>query len=106
KRPRAARLDSFATSASAGSRTFEGRLVARSHDDRMLIARRFAYPFLLAAVVLGLIAVPGWADLSSNYKAGQQRARQLRSEITAQSQRIHGYQGTIDNLEARLTAIE
>src|SRR6185437_11349168 len=34
------------------------------------------------------------------------RARQLRSEITAQSQRIHGYQGTIDNLEARLTAIE
>jgi peptidoglycan hydrolase CwlO-like protein len=69
-------------------------------------ARRFAYPILLAAVVLGLIAVPGWADLSSNYKAGQERAKELRSEISAQSQKIHGYQGTIDNLEARLSAIE
>lgn len=72
----------------------------------MLNVRRFAYPFLLAAVVLGLIAVPGWADLSSKYQAGKQRAQQLRSEITAQSQKIHGYQGTIDNLEARLSAIE
>ena len=68
--------------------------------------RRFAYPFLLAAVVLGLAAVPGWADLSSKYKAGQQRANQLRSEISAQSQKIDGYQGTIDDLEARLSAIE
>lgn len=72
----------------------------------MLNVRRFAYPFLLAAVVLGLIAVPGWADLSSRYKAGQERAKQLRSQISAQSNRIAGYQGTIDNLEARLTAIE
>jgi hypothetical protein len=68
--------------------------------------RRFAYPFLLAAVVLGVVAVPGWADLSSKYKAGQERARQLRSELTAQSRKIEGYQGTIDNLEARLSAIE
>jgi hypothetical protein len=72
----------------------------------MFNARRFAYPFLLAAVVLGLIAVPGWADLSSRYKAGQDRARQLRSQISAQSQKIAGYQGTIDDLEGRLTAIE
>jgi peptidoglycan hydrolase CwlO-like protein len=69
-------------------------------------ARRFAYPFLLAVVVLALAAVPGWADLSSKYKAGQQRASQLRSEISAQSTKIEGYQGTIDNLEARLSAIE
>lgn len=68
--------------------------------------RRFAYPLLLAAVVLGLVAVPGWADLSSRYRAGQERAKQLRSQISAQSQRIAGYQGTIDNLQARLNAIE
>ncbi len=72
----------------------------------MLKARRFAYPFLLAAVVLGLVAVPGWADLSGRYKAGQDRAKQLRSEISSQNQRIAGYQGTLDNLEARLTAIQ
>ncbi len=72
----------------------------------MLNARRFAYPFLLAVVLLGLIAVPGWADLSSKYQAGQSRAKQLRSQISAQSQRIDGYQGTIDNLQARLNAIE
>ncbi len=72
----------------------------------MPTARRFAYPFLLAAIVLGLAAVPGWADLSSRYQAGQDRARQLRSEITAQSHKIAGYQGTIDNLEVRLNAIE
>ena len=72
----------------------------------MLNARRFAYPFLLAVVVLGLIAVPGSADLSSKYQAGQSRAKQLRSQISAQSQRIDGYQGTIDNLQVRLNAIE
>jgi peptidoglycan hydrolase CwlO-like protein len=69
-------------------------------------ARRFAYPILLAAAVLGLSAVPGSADLNSNYQAGQQRAKQLRSEISAQSQKIEGYQGTIDNLQTRLNAIE
>jgi len=69
-------------------------------------ARRFAYPFLLALVVLGLVAVPGWADLSSRYQAGQNRAKQLRSQISDQSHKIAGYQGTIDNLQARLNAIE
>jgi peptidoglycan hydrolase CwlO-like protein len=69
-------------------------------------ARRFAYPFLLAVAVLGLIAVPGWADLSSRYQAGRQHANQLRSQIAAQSQKIQGYQGTVNNLQARLTAIE
>jgi hypothetical protein len=72
----------------------------------MLNARRFAYPFLLAVAVLGIIAVPGWADLSSRYQSGRQRANQLRSEIAAQSQKIQGFQGTINNLEARLTVIQ
>ena len=69
-------------------------------------ARRFAYPSLLAAVVLGLSAVPGSADLTSRYQSGQQRAKQLSSEISAQSQKIESYQGTIDNLQTRLDAIE
>jgi hypothetical protein len=72
----------------------------------MLTARRLAYPFLLAATGLCLAAVPGSADLSSRYKANQQRAQQLRSQISAQSQKIHGYQGTISNLQGRLTQIE
>jgi hypothetical protein len=72
----------------------------------MPTARRFAYPFLMAAVVLGLSAVPGSADLNSRYQAGQQRAQQLRSQISAQSRQIEGYQGTIDNLQGRLDAIE
>ncbi|MGZ4169744.1 MAG: hypothetical protein ACXVRN_00105 [Solirubrobacteraceae bacterium] len=72
----------------------------------MLTARRLAYPFLLAAAGLCLVAVPGSADLTSRYKANQQRAQQLRSQITGQSRKIQGYQGTIDNLEGRLNQIE
>jgi hypothetical protein len=72
----------------------------------MLNVRRFVPLFLLAAVALGIAAVPGSADLSSRYQAGQQRARALRSQIAAQSRTIAGYQGTIDNLEGRLAQIE
>jgi peptidoglycan hydrolase CwlO-like protein len=72
----------------------------------MLTARRLAYPFLLAAIGLCLAAVPGWADLGSRYKANQERAQQLRNQISAQSRTIEGYQGTIDNLEGRLTQVE
>jgi hypothetical protein len=68
--------------------------------------RRFVTPFLLAAVALGVIAVPGSADLSSQYRAGQQRAKSLRSQITGQNHTIDGYTGTINNLEGRLTRIE
>ncbi len=69
-------------------------------------ARRFAYPFLLTAIVLGVVAVPGSADLNSRYQSGQQRAKALRSQIAAQSRTIEGYQGTINNLEGRLAQIE
>jgi peptidoglycan hydrolase CwlO-like protein len=72
----------------------------------MLNARRLAYPFLLAATGLCLAAVPGSADLSSRYKANQQRAQQLRSQISAQSRKIEGYQGTINSLQARLAQVE
>ncbi len=72
----------------------------------MSTARRLAYPLLLAIVVLGLRAVPGSADLSSKYQAGQQAAKDLRSAISAQSAKIQGYQGTINDLQSRLNAIE
>ena len=72
----------------------------------MPTARRLAYPFLLAAAGLCLAAVPGWADLSGRYKANQQHAQQLRSQISAQSQKINGYQGTINSLEGRLAQVE
>lgn len=72
----------------------------------MLHARRLASLFLLAVLVLAAVAAPGSADLSSRYKGNQQRARQLRSQISAQTAKIQGYQGTINNLQVRLTAIE
>ncbi|MFL5860823.1 MAG: hypothetical protein ACJ780_08605 [Solirubrobacteraceae bacterium] len=72
----------------------------------MLTVRRLAYFFLLAAAVLGVMAGPGLADLSSRYKVNQQRAQQLRSQISAQSRKIQGYQGTVNSLEARLAQIE
>ncbi|MFL5864422.1 MAG: hypothetical protein ACJ780_27270 [Solirubrobacteraceae bacterium] len=72
----------------------------------MPTVRRFAYLFLLAAVVLGAAAGPGLADLSSRYKVNQQRAQQLRSQISAQSRKIQGYRGTINSLEGRLAQIE
>jgi peptidoglycan hydrolase CwlO-like protein len=72
----------------------------------MLSIRRLAYLFLLAAAGLCLTAVPGSADLNSRYKANQQHAQQLRNQISAQSRTIEGYQGTIDNLQGRLTQVE
>jgi peptidoglycan hydrolase CwlO-like protein len=72
----------------------------------MPTARRLASLLLLAAAGLCLAAVPGSADLNSRYKVNQQRAQQLRSQISTQSQRIQGYQGTIDSLEGRLSQIE
>jgi hypothetical protein len=72
----------------------------------MLNPRRTILLFLLTAVVAGLAAVPGSADLSSRYQSGRQRAQQLKSQITAQTTRIQGFEGSISSLEARLNAIE
>jgi hypothetical protein len=72
----------------------------------MLNARRIASLLLLLATALVLGAVPSSASLTSKYQAGQERARELRSQISAQSQRIQGFEGTVSSLEARLSAIE
>ncbi len=45
-------------------------------------------------------------DLASRYSAGQQRAGHLRSAIKADSSKIQGFEGTINSLEARLTAVQ
>lgn len=60
----------------------------------------------LVALVVGASAAPGRGDLAGRYAAGQQRARQLRSQIHTETQRIQGYEGTIGHLQARLTLIE
>ncbi|MFZ0090466.1 MAG: hypothetical protein WAL63_13215 [Solirubrobacteraceae bacterium] len=72
----------------------------------MLNPHRIALACLLAAAVGGFAAVPSSADLTSRYQAGQQRAQQLRSQIAAETARIHGFEGSISSLEARLQVIE
>jgi uncharacterized coiled-coil protein SlyX len=72
----------------------------------MLHARRIATVSLLAAAVAALSAVPSSADLTSRYRSGGQQAQQLRSQITAQTRRIQGFEGSISSLQTRLTAIQ
>jgi len=73
-------------------------------DRRQL--RRAAAAGALAVVAAAIAAVPSKGDLASRYSAGQQRAGQLQSAISAENTRIAGYQGTISSLEGRLQVIE
>lgn len=60
-----------------------------------------------AAILAGLTAaVPSRGDLAGRYDAGQRRAGQLQSEIQAEGGQIRGYEGTIANLQARLTQVQ
>jgi hypothetical protein len=59
-----------------------------------------------AILATALLAGSSRADLASRYQSGQQRAKQLGSEINADSTRIQGFQGTIGSLEQRLSAIQ
>jgi peptidoglycan hydrolase CwlO-like protein len=64
---------------------------------------------IAAAVLVGLaalLAAPSRGDLASRYSAGQHRANQLSATIQAETNRIRGYEGTLANLEARLSAIQ
>ncbi len=60
----------------------------------------------VAAGTLGLAAVPTRADLASRYQDHQQRASQLQSTIGAESSRIDAYDGTLTQLQARLSTIQ
>jgi peptidoglycan hydrolase CwlO-like protein len=44
--------------------------------------------------------------LAGRYSAGQQRAKQLQRSIASDSKQIQGYEGRIDNLEARLRVVQ
>lgn len=63
-------------------------------------------PALAAMLVAALLAGSSSADLASRYQAGKRRAGQLRSEIEADSTKIHGFEGTIGSLEERLSSIQ
>jgi peptidoglycan hydrolase CwlO-like protein len=63
-------------------------------------------PTVAGIVVVALLAGSSRADLASRYQAGKRRADQLRSEIQADSTKIHGFQGTIGSLEERLSSIQ
>jgi peptidoglycan hydrolase CwlO-like protein len=54
----------------------------------------------------GLLATPSRGDLASRYSAGQHRANQLSGTVKAETSRIRGYEGTLANLQARLSAIQ
>ncbi len=60
---------------------------------------------VLVALAAAAFAAEGRGDLAGRYAAGQQRARQLKSQIQSETHRIQGYQGTISNLRARLAQI-
>ncbi len=49
---------------------------------------------------------PGAPTSSSRYSAHQQRAGQLQSAIQSDTTRIHGFEGTIASLQARLNIVE
>jgi peptidoglycan hydrolase CwlO-like protein len=63
-------------------------------------------PALAGIVVVALLAGSSRADLASRYQAGKRRADELRSEIRADSTKIHGFEGTIGSLEERLSSIQ
>jgi septal ring factor EnvC (AmiA/AmiB activator) len=68
---------------------------------------RRATAAVVALVALSaLAAAPSRGDLASRYSASQHRADQLSSTIQAETSRIRGYDGTLANLEARLSAIQ
>jgi peptidoglycan hydrolase CwlO-like protein len=68
--------------------------------------RRIGSAILLAAAGCGALAASGSADLTSSYQAGQQRSSQLRSKIHSETNRINGFEGTVNSLRARLNAVQ
>jgi peptidoglycan hydrolase CwlO-like protein len=60
----------------------------------------------VAALSLTLATVPTRADLTSRYQDHQQRANQLGSTIQSESSRIDRYDGTLGQLQSRLSRIQ
>lgn len=73
----------------------------------MLSARRIACLCLFSAVAVAFAAsgATSSASLIGRYQSGQQRASQLRDRITAEADRIQGFQGSIASLQSRLDVV-
>ena len=77
------------------------------HDTaRMTLIRRIALILLPAAAIFGAVSASSSADLNSRYQAGQQRSSQLRATIHNETGEIDDYEGTIGQLQSRLSALE
>ena len=62
---------------------------------------------LVAVGALGALgAAPSAGDLASRYAAGQAHAGALRSQISARTQQIQGYEGSISSLQTRLDQVQ
>jgi peptidoglycan hydrolase CwlO-like protein len=61
---------------------------------------------VLVALAAAAFATASRGDLAKRYAAGQQRARQLKSQLQSETHKIQGYQGTISDLRARLSQID
>ena len=61
---------------------------------------------VLAVVTIVASAGVSRGDLASQYSAGQNRAGQLRSAITADNTKIRGFEGSISSLQARLNVVQ
>src|ERR1700735_459489 len=72
----------------------------------MPVIRRIALVLLPVAVFFAALVTTSSADLNGRYQTGQQRANQLRSTIHDETGRIDDYEGTIGQLESRLSALE
>jgi peptidoglycan hydrolase CwlO-like protein len=72
----------------------------------MPLIRRIALVLLPVAVLFGALVTGSSADLNSKYQAGQQRAAQLRATIHDETSRIDDFEGTIGQLQSRLSALE
>jgi peptidoglycan hydrolase CwlO-like protein len=82
----------------------------RAATSRMLPSRRrIVCLCLLSAVAVALIAItagPSAASLVDRYQSGQQKESQLRSKITAENDRISGFEGSISSLQSRLDLVQ
>jgi len=60
----------------------------------------------VAGAVAAVGASPSAGDLASRYAAGERRAGALQSQISARTQQIQGYEGSIASLQTRLDQVQ
>lgn len=68
--------------------------------------RRASTIVVFAALAAVFCTSSSRGDLAGRFADGQRQAHDLQSQISADSQKIHGYQGRIADLQARLKVLE